>query len=89
MDRCRVVDAHRAGKGYKTISNLINSKCTVRQIVYKWRKSKAFVSLLKGRGQPTTVRSLQEQCIILCKGAKEHKVTAKLQIAAHLHFTMC
>ena len=37
--RLRIVDLHKARKGYKSISKSLDAhQSTVRQIVYKWRK---------------------------------------------------
>ena len=53
--RRRVVDAHQAGKGYKTISKEFGLKqLTVRQIVYKLRTSKTTVTLPR-RGRPPKI----------------------------------
>src|SRR4029434_958157 len=44
--RKQVVDAHQAGKGYKTISKQFGlHQSTVRQIVYKWRKFSTIATL--------------------------------------------
>ena len=44
--RRRVVDAHQAGKGYKTISKEFGlHQSTVRQIVYKLKTSNTTVTL--------------------------------------------
>ena len=37
--RLRILDLHKAGKGYKSISKSLDvHQSMVRQIVYKWRK---------------------------------------------------
>ena len=46
--RRRVVDAHQAGKGYKTISKEFGlHQSIVRQIVYKWKTSNTIITLLR------------------------------------------
>jgi transposase len=44
--RLRIVDLHKAGKGYKSISKSLDvHQSTVRQIVYKWRKFSTVATL--------------------------------------------
>jgi transposase len=48
--RLRIVDLHKAGKGYKSISKSLDvHQSTVRQTVYKWRKFST-VATLSGVG---------------------------------------
>ena len=49
------VDAHQAGKGYKTISKHFGlHQSTVRQIIYKWRKFSTIVTLPRS-GRPAKI----------------------------------
>ena len=44
--RLRMVDLHKAGKDYKSISKSLDvHQSTVRQIVYKWRKCSTVATL--------------------------------------------
>jgi transposase len=44
--RLRIVDLHKAGKGYKSISTSLDvHQSMVRQIVYKWRKFSTVATL--------------------------------------------
>ena len=53
--RRRVVDAHQAGKGYKTISEEFGlHQSTVRQIIYKLKTSNTIVVLPRS-GQTTKI----------------------------------
>ena len=46
----RIVDLHKAGKGYKSISKSLDvHHSTVRQIVYKWRKFSTVATLPRNR----------------------------------------
>jgi transposase len=50
--RLRIVDLHKAGKVYKSISKRLDvHQSTVRQIVFKWRKFSA-VATLPRSGRP-------------------------------------
>ena len=50
--RLRIVDLHKAGKGYKSISKSLDvHQYTVRYIVYKWRKFST-VATLPRSGRP-------------------------------------
>lgn len=62
--RSRIVDFHKAGKGYKTISKSLDvHQSTVRQIIYKWRMFGTVTSLpWSGRPAKMTPRV---QCRIL------------------------
>ena len=57
--RRRVVDAHKAGKGYKTISKEFGlHQSTVRQTVYKLKTSDTIVTLPRsGRTTEITARA--------------------------------
>ena len=57
--RLRIVDLHKAGKGYKSISkSLAVHQSTVRQIVYKWRKFSTAATLPRsGRPVKMTARA--------------------------------
>ncbi|XP_077110775.1 uncharacterized protein LOC143766747 [Ranitomeya variabilis] len=68
--RRRVVEAHEAGKGYKTISKMCElHHSTVRKIVYKW---KAFntISTLPRSGRPTKMATAPRQLRRGCQGQK-------------------
>ncbi|XP_073516384.1 uncharacterized protein [Phyllobates terribilis] len=59
--RRKVVEAHEAGKGYKTISKVCNlHRSTVRQIIYKWKTFNTISSRPRS-GRPTKIAN------ILCK----------------------
>uniref|UniRef100_A0A803JLP3 Transposase Tc1-like domain-containing protein n=1 Tax=Xenopus tropicalis TaxID=8364 RepID=A0A803JLP3_XENTR len=57
--RLRIVDLHKAGKGYKSISkSLAVHQSTIRQIVYKWRKFSTAATLPRsGRPVKMTARA--------------------------------
>ncbi len=62
--RKRVVVAHQAGKGYKTISKKFGlHKSTVRQIMYKRRKFKTTITLPRS-GQPTKITSKAKHAMV-------------------------
>ena len=62
--RLRIVDLHKAGKGYKSISKSLDvHQSTVRQIVYKWRKFST-VATLPGNGCPAKMTA-RAQCRML------------------------
>uniref|UniRef100_A0A3B5BEV4 Uncharacterized LOC103368185 n=1 Tax=Stegastes partitus TaxID=144197 RepID=A0A3B5BEV4_9TELE len=57
--RWRVVDLHRAGKGYKVISKSLDvHHSTVRKIVYKWKRFST-VATLPRSGRPAKTKSAQ------------------------------
>ena len=61
--RLRIVDLHKAGKGYKSISKSLDVQSTVRQIIYKWRKFSTVAALPRsGRPAKMTTRA---QCRML------------------------
>ena len=57
--RLRIVDLHKAGKSYKSISKSLDvHQSTIRQIVYKWRKFSTVSTLLRsGRPAKMTARA--------------------------------
>ncbi|XP_073435805.1 uncharacterized protein [Dendrobates tinctorius] len=56
--RRKVVEAHEAGKGYKTISKVCDlHRSTVRQIIYKWKTFNT-VSSRPRSGRPTKIASI-------------------------------
>ena len=57
--KLRIVDLHKAGKGYKSISKSLDvHQSTVRQIVYKWRKFSTVATLPRsGRHAKMTARA--------------------------------
>uniref|UniRef100_A0AAR2LFJ0 Transposase Tc1-like domain-containing protein n=1 Tax=Pygocentrus nattereri TaxID=42514 RepID=A0AAR2LFJ0_PYGNA len=78
----RVVDAHQAGKGYKTISKEFGLyQSIIRQIVYKWRKFKTIVSLPRS-GRPTK-NTPRARRVIVGEVTKDPRVTSK-QLKASL-----
>ena len=80
--RKSVVDAHQAGKGYKTISKEFGlHQSTVRQIVYKWRKFKTIVTLPRS-GRPTKITPRARR-VIVGEVTKDPRVTSK-QLKASL-----
>ena len=76
LRRLRIVDLHKAVKGYKSISkNLDIHQSTGRQIVYKWRKfSTVATHPRSGRPAKMTARA---QCRILNEVKKNPRVSAK------------
>ena len=74
--RKQVVDAHQAGKGYKTISKQFGlHQSTVRQIVYKWRKFSTIVTLPRS-GRPAKITPRARR-IIFQEVTKNPRVTSK------------
>ncbi|XP_069605296.1 zinc finger protein with KRAB and SCAN domains 1-like isoform X1 [Ranitomeya imitator] len=68
--RRRVVEAHEAGKGYKTISKMCElHHSTVRKIIYKW---KAFntISTLPRSGRPIKLATVLPHLRRGCQGQK-------------------
>lgn len=74
--RLRIVDLHKAGKGYKSISkSLAVHQSTVRQIVYKWRKFSTAATLPRsGRPVKMTARAQRR---LLNEVKKNPRVSAK------------
>ena len=73
--RLRIVDLHKAGKCYKSISkNLDVHQSTVRQIVYKWRKFTVPTLPRSGRPAKMTARA---QHGMLNELKKNPRVSAK------------
>ena len=74
--RLRIVDLHKAGKGYKSISkSLAVHQSMVRQIVYKWRKFSTAATLPRsGRPVKMTARA---QHRLLNEVKKNPRVSAK------------
>ena len=74
--RLRIVDLHKAGKGYTSISNSIDvHQSTVREIVYQWRKFSTFATLPRsGRLAKMTARA---QCRMLNEVKKNPRESAK------------
>ena len=74
--RLRIVDLHEAGKGYKSISKSLDvHQSTVRQMVYKWRKSSTVPTLPKS-GRPSKM-TLRTQRRMLSEVKKNPTVSAK------------
>ena len=74
--RLRIVDLHRAGKGYKSISKSLDAhQSTVRQIVYKWRKFST-VATLPRSGCPAEMTA-RAQRRMLNEVKKNPRVLAK------------
>ena len=74
--RLRIVDLHKAGKGYKSISKSLDvHQSTVRQIVYKWRKFSTVATLPRScRPAKMTARAQRR----MLNGVKKNpKVSAK------------
>ena len=57
--RLRIIDLHKAGKGYKSISKSLDvHQSMVRQTVYEWRKFSAVATLPRsGRPAKMTARA--------------------------------
>uniref|UniRef100_A0AAZ3QD12 Transposase n=1 Tax=Oncorhynchus tshawytscha TaxID=74940 RepID=A0AAZ3QD12_ONCTS len=74
--RLRMVDLHKAGKGYKSISKSLDvHQSTVRQMVYKWRKFSTVATLPRsGRPAKMTARA---QYRMLNEVKKNPRVSAK------------
>ena len=74
--RLRIVDLHKAGKGYKSISKSLDvHQSTVRQIVYKWRKFSTVATLPRsGRPAKMTARAQRR---MLNEVKKNPRVSAK------------
>ena len=75
--RLRIVDLHKAGKGYKSISKkaLMFISPQQIQIVYKWRKFSTVATLPRsGRPAKMTARA---QCRMLNEVKKTPRVSAK------------
>ena len=61
----QVLEAHKAGKGYKKISKLYRIHLsTVRQIVYKWRLFKT-TATLHHSGQPPKITPRNRRKLVL------------------------
>ena len=74
--RLRIVDLHKAGKGYKSISkNLDVHQSMVRQIVYKWRMLST-VATLPRSGHPAKMTA-RSQHRMLNEIKKNPRVSAK------------
>ena len=74
--RLRIVDLHKAGKGYKSISKSLDvHQSTVRQIVYKWRKFST-VATLPRSGCPAKMTA-RAQRRMLNEVKKNPRVSAK------------
>lgn len=62
--RATIVELHKAGKGYKTISKSLDVHVsTVRQIIYKWREFNT-VATLPRRGRPAKISPRAQRRII-------------------------
>ncbi|XP_034066668.1 guanine nucleotide-binding protein G(I)/G(S)/G(O) subunit gamma-10 isoform X1 [Gymnodraco acuticeps] len=74
--RLRIVDLHKAGKGYKSISESLDvHQSTVRQIVYKWRKFST-VATLPRSGRPVKMTA-RAQRRMLNEVKKNPRVSAR------------
>ena len=74
--RLRIVDMHKAGKGYKSISNSIDvHQSMVRQILCKLRKFFT-VATLPRSGHPAKMTG-RAQCRMLTEVKKNPRVSAK------------
>ncbi|XP_031750312.1 uncharacterized protein LOC116407961 [Xenopus tropicalis] len=74
--RQTVIDAHQAGKGYKTISKELElHRSTVRHIVHKWRQFHTVVSRPRS-GRPTKITPKARQ-VILQEIVKDPGLTSK------------
>ncbi|XP_073435808.1 uncharacterized protein [Dendrobates tinctorius] len=72
--RRRVVEAHEAGKGYKTISKMCElHHSTVRKIIYKWKTFNT-ISTLPRSGRPTKMATVLRQ---LRRGCQSRKITTE------------
>ena len=74
--RLRIVDLHKAGKGYKSISKSLDvHQSTVRQNVYKWRMFST-VATLPRSGHPAKMTA-RAQCRMLNEVKNNPRVSAK------------
>jgi transposase len=74
--RLRIVDLHKAGKGYKIISKSLDVyQSTVRKIVNKWRKISP-VATLPGRNRPVDESTI-------CKTLKQEWCSREEFTAVH------
>ena len=74
--RLRIVDLHKAGKGYKSISkSLAVHQSMVRQIAYEYRKFSTAATLPRS-GCPVKMTA-RAQCRLLNEVKKNHRVSAK------------
>ena len=72
----RMVDLHKAGKGYKSISKSLDvHQSTVRQIVYKWRKFSTVATL--PRSSHPAKMTARAQRRMLNEVKKNPRVSAK------------
>ncbi|XP_068111821.1 uncharacterized protein [Hyperolius riggenbachi] len=62
--RQKVVEAHKSGKGYKSISKELGlHRSTVRQIIYKWKKFSTVLTLPRS-GRPTKISAKARRTIV-------------------------
>lgn len=62
--RARIVELHKAGRGYKSISKSLDVHVsTVRQIIYKWREFKT-VATLPRRGRPAKMTARAQRRMV-------------------------
>ncbi|XP_018090369.1 uncharacterized protein LOC108700862 [Xenopus laevis] len=74
--RQTVIEAHQAGKGYKTISKEFKlHKSTVRHIVHKWRQFNTIVTLPRS-GRPAKITP-KAKLLILQEISKDPGLTSK------------
>lgn len=74
--RRRLLDAHQAGKGYKTIFEEFGlHQSTVRQIVYKWKTSNTIVTL--PRSGQTTKTTPRARHVIFWEATRDPRVMSK------------
>jgi transposase len=74
--RLRMIDLHKVGKGYKSISKSLDvHQSTVRQIVYKWRKFST-VATLPRSGCPAKINA-RAQHRMLNEVKKNPRVSVK------------
>ena len=69
--RLRIVDLHIAGKGYKSISKSLDvHHSTVRQIVYKWRRS-GRPAKMTARAQRRMLNEVKKNLRVLAEDLKK------------------
>ncbi len=67
--RCKIVDLHKAGMGYKTIAKQLGQKVTTFGVMRKWKKHKISVNLprsgapckISPRGVSMIMRTVRNQ----------------------------
>lgn len=86
--RSKIVDLHKAGKGYKVISKTLEiHQSTVRQTIYKWRQF-GTVATLPRSGRPVKMTPRAQRRLIN-EVKKQPRVTAKDLKASLVQANIC